>query len=327
MVSADHDSLDDAYTLAGPVYEKLRTEIAFAVRESLDAAEIKYHVISARTKTLESLRAKAVRRNWANPLQEASDIVGARVVVLFKSDVARAVDVLKETFSILKEDDKATAADASSFGYSGTHLDCRLGDGFAGIRYDRIKDHVFEIQVRTIVEDAWAAVSHVLGYKGQASIPQELQRDFYALSGMFYVADQHFEMLYDQAEQVGREASEAVASPVPEPLPFNADTLVALLNNRYPDREPATRSLAAELIGELEAAGIDTVSEFEALLDRADHDALRYEDAYPPGPPGQYYSVGFARVCLYLASERARQSLSEAHGHFLDLIAPYVLDE
>ena len=52
----------------------------------------------------------------------------------------------------------------------------------------------FEIQVRTIAQDAWDSVSHYLDYKNN-SIRDELKRDFYALSGLFYVADTHFSFI------------------------------------------------------------------------------------------------------------------------------------
>ena len=55
----------------------------------------------------------------------------------------------------------------------------------------------FEIQVRTIAQDAWASVSYHLDYKKEETIPVELRRDFYALSGLFYIADQHFKILRD----------------------------------------------------------------------------------------------------------------------------------
>ena len=53
----------------------------------------------------------------------------------------------------------------------------------------------FEIQCRTILQNAWASVSHRLAYKGEASIPEALRKDFHALAGLFYVADKHFELL------------------------------------------------------------------------------------------------------------------------------------
>ena len=59
---------------------------------------------------------------------------------------------------------------------------------YSGPRYDNIAVLPFEIQVRTIAMDAWANVSHHLDYKSDKDVPAELRKDFYALSGLFYLA-------------------------------------------------------------------------------------------------------------------------------------------
>lgn len=58
--------------------------------------------------------------------------------------------------------------------------------------------------------NAWASISHYLGYKKESDIPAELRRDFNALSGLFYVADTHFAMLKQELTQylVGKSSKE-----------------------------------------------------------------------------------------------------------------------
>jgi ppGpp synthetase/RelA/SpoT-type nucleotidyltranferase len=59
----------------------------------------------------------------------------------------------------------------------------------------------FEIQVRTIGQDAWACVSHHLAYKQETSLSRDHLRDLYALSALFYLADIHFEFLKEASGQ------------------------------------------------------------------------------------------------------------------------------
>jgi len=73
------------------------------------------------------------------------------------------------------------------------HACISLPNHFRGSRYDPIKSLKCEIQVRTASMHAWATVSHHLDYKQEADIPSELKDDFYALSGVFYIADSLFE--------------------------------------------------------------------------------------------------------------------------------------
>jgi len=57
---------------------------------------------------------------------------------------------------------------------------------------------------------AWSIISHYLDYKTPNAVPSELKRDFNALSGLFYVADQHFEMFFKSSKASRKKASAAV---------------------------------------------------------------------------------------------------------------------
>ncbi|HEX5927731.1 MAG TPA: hypothetical protein VFY45_28200, partial [Baekduia sp.] len=208
----DPSSLDAAYLANLDAYKNLGREVKFGLDQALAQAGIKPHAVTFRVKDLGSLRTKADDKGWTDPLNEATDIVGARVVVPFQSDVPRAHEVVRSTFKIIKEENKSSPAEVSSFGYAGLHLDAQIRESHAGPRYNALKAFRFEVQVRTIVEDAWAAVSHILAYKGRSSIPEELQRDFYALSGLFYIADQHFELFHKDAVKAGQRATAQVAA-------------------------------------------------------------------------------------------------------------------
>src|SRR5947208_10717429 len=100
---------------------------------------------------------------------------------------------------------------------------------YKGPRYDAISGMPFEVQVRTILMDAWANVSHYLDYKGEADVPKPLRRDFYALSGLFYVADSHFEMFFksskDSRKQMAKLASESQSELTEQDI--NLDSLTA----------------------------------------------------------------------------------------------------
>jgi hypothetical protein len=86
--------------------------------------------------------------------------------------------------------------------------------------------------------DAWASVSHLLAYKGEASVPSHLRRDFNALSGLFYVADQHFEIFANAAGEVERVTEESLAKDgTEEGAEISLDSMFALLNSIFPGRD------------------------------------------------------------------------------------------
>jgi len=166
------------------------------------------HDLDSRIKEFDSLLKKATEKKLGNPLAEMTDIVGLRVVCLFRSDVEKAKEVIRETFSIIKEDEKRTKMPKNLFDFAETHFDVKLNtlpDNRLGFdekgTLKRLSEIVFEIQVRTICEHAWISTSHNLFYKSDNTVPQIIERDFYAINGLFYIADTHFEIIKKESSR------------------------------------------------------------------------------------------------------------------------------
>jgi ppGpp synthetase/RelA/SpoT-type nucleotidyltranferase len=165
---------------------------------------------------------KSRRKNCKNPIEEIQDIVGLRIVCLFLSDISRISEIIRESFDSITEDNKIYDSEDALFGYLSAHSIVKLKSDCSGPRYRDLKGEHFEIQIRTLTMDAWANVSHYLDYKSKMDIPRELKRDFYALSGLFYVADTHFEMFFKSRQKVAQRLEEFGLSPTQE---INFDSL------------------------------------------------------------------------------------------------------
>ena len=166
------------------------------------------HAIEKRVKDVASVIAKCKRDN-INEFSQLHDIVGARVVCLFRSDMDEVGKLLSENFDVIEVDDKLSV-DNNPLGYLSVHYACKIPSRYKGPRYENTAGVVFEIQVRTLCMHCWAAVSHYLDYKGDWDVPADLKRALSALSGLFYVADSEFEQFYSarieskrKAEQLG----------------------------------------------------------------------------------------------------------------------------
>lgn len=289
-----------------PAYKNLAREVEFALETTTAQKEIKTHSISSRVKTAESLSHKAQLKEVNDPLNEIDDLVGIRVVVLFLSDLPRLDQLIRETFDVHEYDDKVVSGDPASFGYMSVHYVAALSDKHAGPRYDAIKGMKFEVQTRTVVMDAWANVSHYLDYKGESSVPEELRKDFFALSGLFYVADQHFEIFADQARKSSEQALQRLDSIPDDDLEINLDTLAAYLNRRYPDRVTSDRAAISEMVEELTKNGYVRMGQLTKQLDRAEAAFGEYEKTQlrNPGDTVYFTDLGAVRISLRLVDEK-----------------------
>lgn len=138
---------------------------------------------------------------------------------------------------------------------------------YKGPRYNNIKNIVFEIQIRTISMDACANISHYLDYKSDTEIPKDLKKDFFALSGLFYVADTHFEMFYKNKKEHLRVAQSDLEQKVDADINF--ETLVAYLNQRFKNRKEAPAETISYLIQELDLSGYKTIKQLDKVINDA----------------------------------------------------------
>lgn len=266
---------------------------------------IKIHSIPSRIKSFESFLDKVDRYQSKSPFTEITDIVGLRVICLFLSDIENIGNLIKENFELLKEDDKIDDSEFTSFGYMSVHFIVRLGNTYKKTIYSDISEIPFEIQVRTIAMDAWANISHYLDYKTDQDIPKELKRDFYALNGMFYVADKHFQLFFERREEKHEEIFGVFEKGTKEDTsnqPINLDTLTVYLSEKFADRRSANAHQISSLVNELTECGYQNIGEIDEMLDKTAKAFEKYEEDHPPSS-GKFVDVGVVRVSAEIMSD------------------------
>ena len=174
-----------------------------------------------------------------------------RVVYLYATDFPAIRRCIEEEFDVVRTVDKLQEKGHDRFGYLAVHYIVRLGKKSSGARYDDIKDLVCEVQVRTVLQDAWAIINHHLIYKREKDIPTVLKRKFNSIAGLFEMADEQFDTLRREREKYvanvdesQKDEKEFLSQEV------NADTVTAFLKWKYPDMEafnqPAHRAAVME---------------------------------------------------------------------------------
>lgn len=122
-----------------------------------------------------------------------SDLIGIRIVCLYEDQVSVVSELLQKQFTILNVTDKTSAVESTedSFGYKGLHMDLALDAGTAALpEYLPYRDNYFEVQIRSLIQDAWSMLDHKIKYK--KSIPIDLKRRINILSALFELADREF---------------------------------------------------------------------------------------------------------------------------------------
>ena len=153
--------------------------------------------IGSRTKTIDSFTGKIQRegKNYNNPIEEITDLVGIRIICYYLEDVDKVGEIIKEEFDIDFENsiDKSQTIDPDKFGYLSVHYIISLGNNRNQLRewkeFDGIKA---EIQIKTVLQHAWAAIDHKLRYKSAIEVPKDLRRKLFRLSALLELADEGF---------------------------------------------------------------------------------------------------------------------------------------
>lgn len=153
--------------------------------------------IDSRTKTIDSFTGKLQRegKNYNNPIEEITDLVGIRIICYYLEDVDKVGNIIKEEFDLDLENsiDKSQTLDPDKFGYLSVHYIISLGNNRKQLRewkeFDGLKA---EIQIKTVLQHAWAAIDHKLRYKSAIEVPKDLRRKLFRLSALLELADEGF---------------------------------------------------------------------------------------------------------------------------------------
>ena len=108
-------------------------------------------------------------------------------------------EIVRGEFQVVERSDKgAELIEEDKFGYQSIHYLVKLTSDRARLpECDPFADAVTEIQVRTILQHAWAEIEHDIQYKSASVIPVEIRRRFMSLAGMLEIADREFQAIQD----------------------------------------------------------------------------------------------------------------------------------
>ena len=207
----------EEYRAAVPTLERMKEEVLTQLRDALDRTGLIVTAVEARVKTEQSLAGKlALKGNKYTSLTDITDLVGARIVTFYTDDVDRIAAMAEQLFDIDWDNsvDKRRLHQLDSFGYNSLHYICRV-PGY---------DYRFELQLRTTLQHAWAAINHDSGYKSDIDIPREYMRRMNRLAGLLEMADDEFSRIRTELTDYRRRVQQLVSNGKLDEVQLDGDT-------------------------------------------------------------------------------------------------------
>ena len=209
------DALPQCKTVAKEVYNTLKSTFEQA---GLLVAAIEYRV-----KAEESLAGKLeLKGGKYKSLADITDIIGLRVITFYTDDVDKVASAVERLFTVDWDNsvDKRKIHEIDSFGYLSLHYICSK-EGFP---------YRFEIQMRTVLQHAWANMNHDTGYKSGVEIPKMYLRNLSRLAGMLELVDEQFSLIRSELTDYRRRVRALVASGNLDDAPLDGDTFRSFLD-------------------------------------------------------------------------------------------------
>lgn len=219
------------WTSAHPLAAK---QFARTIEDLLGDSGIAFDAVTARIKALPSLLDKVEKKTatgeWFFPhgFDDAYDFIGVRVTTFHSTEIPEIRRVLEQHFQIDRIVDKAAETRiAGGFGYGSLHLICRIPDitsDSTNILIQELAEYsgqMMEVQIRTVLQHAWAEFEHDVRYKGpNTGSDPRIDRAFTLAAGLIELADQQFDQIASIANQTPRATdSSDDATLSPEILP------------------------------------------------------------------------------------------------------------
>jgi putative GTP pyrophosphokinase len=272
------ETVIETYDRYVPSLEQVRTVVHHELASLLDTDEFKIQLIASRVKDPISLRSKIARPDKTyHTLWDVTDLVGIRVITYFEHTIENVAKIIESRFNV-DFTNSTNKLNLASFGYKSLHYVCALPE------HERSKLDIpapfrFEIQVRTVLQHAWAEIEHDLGYKAQEAIPHVIRRRFSRVASLLEIADQEFGSILAELSSY-REALSSPALHSQEQLLLDTLTLESVAHQsdvrildevvaQFLDRELSQELFyPAYLLKMLNVAGISRVEELRECVSR-----------------------------------------------------------
>ena len=259
----------DEYDRKHNLYRNFASEVEHQLRRILTEEGIPYNAITYRLKDRDSLSEKIDRKqDKYTCLGDLTDIAGVRVITYYSDDVDKVADIVEREFKIDRDNsiDKREALESDRFGYCSVHYVVEMSTERLKLReYQSFIGLKCEIQIRSVLQHAWAEIEHDLGYKSEITIPKNIRRNFSRLAGLLEIADKEFKEIRQFFVAYKAEANEKVEGKEFEDAEIDAILLETIIRTDETIKE--INNQIASIFGK-DCEDISTLNDYEDTIKR-----------------------------------------------------------
>ncbi|VWB45936.1 GTP pyrophosphokinase YwaC [Burkholderia pseudomultivorans] len=284
----------DAYDKNNGLYSDFCGSVERLLRDLLSEKRIEILSVTSRVKGKGSLERKIATKGVGRykSLADVTDVCGVRVITYFEGDVSRVADLIRAEFDIDEKNstDKYHASDPDRFGYRSVHfVVTHRASRRCLSEYRRYESCKAEIQIRSILQHAWAEIEHDLGYKASEDVPAPVRRRFSRLSGLLELADEEFMTIrkeidaYEQAlaSRMSKDLSDVAIDAASYVAFVNGDSLVKSIDDAIVGPSsgvviPSPKSRTDRNVSQLRFLGIDRVGQLKQLLQEHEEKIVKF---------------------------------------------------
>ncbi len=205
-----------------PRLKTVEAQVLDSLKRTLSDIGLLVAAIESRIKSYDSLAGKLeLKGHKYQSLADLTDIIGLRIITFYVDDVDKVASAVERLFTIDWENsiDKRKIHETDSFGYLSLHYICSIPDF----------PYRFEIQMRTLLQHAWANMNHDTGYKSGVEIPKRYMRNMSRLAGMLELVDDEFSKIRNELTDYRRRVQALVRSGNLDEVPIDGDSFRSYL--------------------------------------------------------------------------------------------------
>lgn len=234
-------------------------------------------------------------RDTYTGFHDLHDMLGLRVITYFPEDVDGVARIVERLFEVdrARSSDKRALIDPDRFGYVSLHYVASISPERASLpEFASHASTAFEIQIRSILQHAWAEIEHDLGYKSPAAIPRDIRRRFSRLAGLLELADTEFGAIRNDLDRYIAALPTAISESADQ-LGIDKDSLLEFISKgdliSQLDQQLANvlggtisgtaSGWSSALAAEMQFWGLMTIADLEEKLEQSRTRLVEFADA------------------------------------------------